>query len=397
MLKKIKLAILVSHPIQYQVPLYKLLAKEESLDLTVLYCSDWGAKIYYDEQFGKNIKWDTPLLDGYKYKVLKNISPFPEPSKYFGLINPQIVDELKNGNYDAIWIHGWNSVTNMLAIMQASNLDIPILIRGDSSIFNEPRFLKKILKKLILKPLFKKVSGFLTIGFCNKEFYESYSVPEEKIFFVPYSIDNDFFISKAKELSSKKAHLKCKYGIPEHCIVILFSGKFIRQKNPVELLKAYELIAKEADVALVFAGDGFLKKALETYIKENNIKNVYFTGFKNQSELPELYALADIFALTSIFDQWGLVINEAMCFSLPVIASNKVGASQDIVKEGINGYIYNSLNVDELVDKLNILVQDKVLREKFGRASFEIISMYSYKEAISGIMDCLEKVMLKNT
>ena len=391
-MKKYKLAILVSHPIQYQAPLYKLLSNEPDIDLTVLFCSDWGLKAYHDEQFGHNVKWDIPLLERYNYKFLKNISPFPNVSKFFGLINPEIIGELKKNNYDAIWIHGWNSFTNWLAMITAFKLNIPVLLRGETSLLQKSGFLKSMIKKLILKNLFKKISAFLSIGTYNAKFYEAYGVPEEKIFLVPYTVNNDFFISKANELIPKKDELKEKHNIPKGLPVILFSGKLIQNKRPLDLLKAYEIVSKEIDVALVYLGDGELRKEIESYIKNHNLKNVYLIGFKNQTELPEFYAMADVFVLPSKLEPWGLVVNEAMCFGLPVIVSDQVGAGGDLVEDGENGYIYPVGNIIELSERLKVLLGGKVLREKIVIAVLEIIKKWSYKEDINSVTKCLKSL-----
>ncbi len=386
---KYKLAVLASHPIQYQAPFYKLLSNE-SVDLTVLFCSEWGLKSYKDTGFGKEVKWDVPLLEGYKYKFLKNISSIPNVSKFFGLINLEIIDELKNNNYDAIWIHGWSSFTNWLAMITAFQLNVPVLMRGETNLLPQVPFWKNTLKKNILKWLFKRVSGFLSIGKYNAEFYEDYEVPKEKIFLVPYIVNNDFFISKANELTPKKFELKKKYGLPKNLPVILFSGKLIGVKRPIDLLKAYEIVSKDVESSLVYLGDGKLRNEIEVYIKAHNLKNVYLMGFKNQTELPELYAMADVFVLPSDFEPWGLVINEAMCFGLPVIISDQIGAGGDLVKDGKNGYVYSSGEINELSDKLKTLLNNNDLREAFGKNSREIISRWSYEEDVKGIEQCFK-------
>ena len=394
MTKHFKLAILVSHPIQYQCPFFKMLVQEANIDLTVLFCSDWGLKTYHDEKFGQSFKWDIPLLDGYKYKFLKNISPLPNVSTFFGLINREIIDELKNNKYDVIWIHGWSNFTNWIAIITAFKLNIPILMRGETNLLQELALVKNFIKKLILKALFNKISGFLSIGIYNTQFYKAYGIPVKKIFFVPYTVNNEFFISKADELIPRKLELKEKYGIPKDLSVILFSGKLIDNKKPVDLLKAYEIVSKEIKAALVYAGDGELRDEMEHYIKTHNLKNVYLMGFKNQMELPEFYAIADIFVLPSRFEPWGLVVNEAMCFSLPVIVSDQVGAGGDLVKGEKNGYIFPAGDIKALSNFLKDLLKDETKQLKFGQNSKEIINKWSYKEDTIGIVNCLKNCNL---
>lgn len=387
--KVYRLAVVVSHPIQYQAPFFRLLAKCPKLDLKVFYCSDRGLKEYKDEGFGQKIKWDIPLLEGYSSKLLTNVSPLPSVSKFWGLINPQIPEELNKGNYDALWIHGWSSFTNWLAMYSAFSMGLPVLLRSETNLLPEISSFKFVFKKAILSRLFKNISGFLSIGRYNTEFYKDFGVPEEKIFLVPYTVDNDFFISKAKELFPKKLGIKNKFNLPRELPVILFSGKLTDVKKPMDLLMTFEMVSKDIKSTLVYLGDGPLRKRLEDYALSKKIKNVYFMGFKNQTELPEFYALADVFVLPSKFEPWGLVVNEAMCFGLPIIVSNKVGASGDLVKNNVNGFIYTLSDVNALAKHLEFLLVNLARREEMGMKSKEIISKWTYKEGVKGLLNCL--------
>ena len=195
-MKKYRLAILDSHPIQYKAPLYHKLALHPKIDLTVYFCSNFGMKAIYDPWFNVKIKWDIPLLSGYKYKFLKNYSPKPSVHSFFGLINPGTIKELFKNKYDAIIVHGYFSFTNWLAFLGAWITKTPILFRGEMPLNQEfliPKWKQKI-KKLILKLLFKIMSGFLAIGKENKKFYMYYGIPLRKIFFTPYCVENERFI-----------------------------------------------------------------------------------------------------------------------------------------------------------------------------------------------------------
>ena len=350
--ERFKLAVLASHPIQYQAPMFRALAKEKEIDLIVFFCSNWGLNEYHDKGFGKNFKWDIPLLGEYPHEFLPNINLLPNPSKFFGLINPSIICKLSTKTFDAVWVYGWASFTNWLAMLSAFAFNIPVLLRGDSNLLQQVGPVKTWLKEKIFKMLFKKISAFLAIGKYNADFYEYYGVPKEKIFLIPYTVDNDFFISRARELILRKSELRKKHGLPLDLPPILFSGKLVSQKRPMDLLKAYAEVKKQIKASLVFVGDGLLRKELETFTKDNNLQHVYFVGFKNQSELPELYAMSDIFVLPSEFEPWGLVVNEAMCFGLPIIVSDKVGAGGDLVKDGENGFIYPSGDIKRLTEIL---------------------------------------------
>ncbi|MBI3590058.1 MAG: glycosyltransferase family 4 protein [Candidatus Melainabacteria bacterium] len=389
---KFHLAVITSHPIQYQAPFFREIAKYPEIDLKVFFCSDWGLKLYKDSGFGQEIKWDILLLDGYNFEFLPNKSPFPNVSRFWGLINPQIIRKIKEENFDAVWVHGWSSFTNLLTVLTAYAKGVPVLLRGESNLLhftNSP--VKNWLKEKILKMLFKKISAFLAIGKYNSEFYESYGVPKEKIYLVPYTVDNDFFFSKAQALLPKKNELKKKFNIPVDLPVILFSGKFISKKNPMDLLSAYVEVEKKTKAALVFVGDGVLRNEMEAFARENQLQYVYFMGFRNQSELPEFYAMSDVFVLPSEFEPWGLVVNEAMCFNLPIIVSDKVGAGGDLLRDGENGFVYPSGNVRELVVILSKLLSNPELIKKMGRCSADIIKYWSYNEGVKGILKYYEQ------
>jgi glycosyltransferase involved in cell wall biosynthesis len=237
--------------------------------------------------------------------------------------------------------------------------------------------------------LFRRISGFLAIGSENKEFYKFYGVSENKIFLTPYAIENERFIEGYEKLINLKDEIKKEIGIPLDKVVILFSGKLIEKKRPMDLLKAFERIDTDSK-ALVYLGDGILRKTLENYVRERNINDVYFFGFRNQNELPKYYVMADIFVLpSSIGETWGLVVNEAMCFHLPVIVSDMVGCGRDLVKVGENGFVYPVADIKKLAVCLLKLLQNSQLRKRMGERSLEIIDRWSYKENVDGILAAL--------
>jgi len=357
----------------------------------VYFCWDFGVKeSTYDSGFGRKIKWDIPLLDGYRFKFLKNFSSNPGSGKWYGEINPGIISEVWRGEYDAILIHGWNCLTKWLAFLVSFLSKTPVFLRGDNPSNQESlkSSFKIKIKKLILGNLFKNISIFLYVGEENKKFFKYYGVSENKLIFCPHAIDNERFLKEAEKIKPNKNEFKKEIGLNKDQTVILFTGKLIEKKHPFDLLKAYQRAANNSSkVALVFVGDGALRPELEKYAKEHNLKNVHFVGFKNQTELPKYYTLADIFILPSgLGETWGLVVNEAMCFGLPIIVSDLVGCGPDLVKYGENGYIFPVRDIKKLTEYLLDLIQNPQKRKKFGKKSFEIIQNYSYEKGIEGIL-----------
>jgi glycosyltransferase involved in cell wall biosynthesis len=385
-MKKYKLAILTAHPIQYQAPLFRKLANHPEIDLMVYFCCDFGVREpAYDKGFGKKIKWDVPLLDGYKYKFLPN----------WFQINLSIITELFRNRYDAVWIYGYASFTNWLAFFGAWISRTPILLRGESHLLTPRPTWRKMIKKYLLKWLFRNISGFLAIGTLNKEYYKHYKVPDEKIFNIPYMVDEDFFKEQSRKWEGRDKMTRKELGLSENSIIILYVGKIFGAKGPgtLDLLKAYHQLTTNS-VALVFVGDGKERIFLEEYAEKQNVKNVIFTGFKNQTEIPKYYGAADIFVLPSYSEQWGVVINEAMYFSNAIIASDQVGAAYDLVQPGKNGYIFPVGNIEVLAEALKKLISNRILLKTMQNNSLKIIKQWSLDECVNGVLSAFNYIKL---
>jgi len=389
--RRFRLAILASHVIQYQAPLFRMLACQPEIELSVFFCSEGGARSYHDKGFGREVKWDVPLLEGYSFEFLPNWSIRPDASEFWGRINPRIILFLRRRKFDAIWVHGWARFTDWMAMLAAFTFKIPVLMRGESNLLLALPPWKSALKRIVLRNLFRRTSAFLAIGRYNADFYRAYGVPKEKIYLIPYAVNNDFFLSQAEKLANCKAELKQELGIAPGVPVVLYSGKLIGKKRPSDLLKAFEYVLKTQKAVLVYVGAGSLEPELKHYAETKHLP-VVFAGFRNQTELPKWFAIADVFVLPSADEPWGLVVNEAMCFSLPIVASDQVGAAGDLVRGGMNGFVFSPGDTRSLSEHLEPLLSDPVLRASFGTKSREIIEHWSYRENVNGILNCLEQL-----
>ena len=306
-------------------------------------------------------------------------------------MNFNITSELRKNKYDAIIVHGWHYFTYWLAFLAAPKRT-RIFLHSEPPLNQEllkPKW-KSWFKKMVMGILFRKVSRFLAIGTQNKAFYKYYGAKDEKIFLTPYAVDNGRLAKNYKKLKSKKEEIKKELSIPSEKTVILFNGKLIEKKRPIDLLKAYEKV-KTDKKTLIFVGDGKLRNSLENYTNKRGLRKVYFVGFKNQTELPKYYAMADILVLPSgVGETWGVVVNEAMCFNLPIVVSDLVGCGKDLVIHGKNGFIFKTGDVEELANYLEKLINDSNLRKEMGDESFEIIKNWDYQADIKAILKALE-------
>lgn len=384
---KYRLAVVTTHPIQYQAPLFRKLALSPQIDLMVYFCSNPGLKGRIDPGFNLPVTWDVPLLEHYPHRFLSNFSWrfIPRPENFWSCLNPGIIPEILKGRYDAVLIHGYSLATHWLAFLTAYFCGLPILLHGETVLHSSSSDFWGV-KKRILSKLFRKITAFLYIGTRSRQFYESFGIPQKQLFFCPYSVDNDFF--KKLHPRADKESIRKKLRIPEKKPVILYAAKFIPRKRPQDCLKAFERISDKA--SLVMVGDGALRSELTEYAAAKKIPRVFFAGFKNQTEIADFYALADVFVLPSFFEPWGVVVNEAMCFGLPVITTDGVASAADLVRHRENGFVYPAGDIDRLSNYLNVLVSSPSERKRMGERSFQMISNWNYDCCVDNILAALE-------
>jgi glycosyltransferase involved in cell wall biosynthesis len=399
--RKLRLAILLSQPVQYFAPLFRQLAQRPEIKLTVIYCSLGGAEAYFDPEFGRTVKWDTPLLEGYRYRVLR--AWWPE--KVQGLLAyfaPSVVREIKASSYDALIVLGWSNFTCWLAFLKVHLESLPLILYGDTNALYErdKRGLKKLLRNWLLHALFRQTSAFLASGTSNRRFYEFHRVPGIKCFDAPFAIDNNFFRNGAQKARARRAEIRSGLGIPANAILLLFVGKLVPHKRPQDVLEVLNALRGEfTNLGAVFVGDGKLRSALEELIAKRNITQAYLLGFRNQSALPALYSTSDVFISSSSLDAKPLVTNEAMACGLPLVVSDRTGVwgPGNLVRHGENGFVYPCGDVQALAKAVRKLAADRELRERMGNRSREIIEQFSTERCAEGIVNALHFACSRST
>lgn len=385
--KSLDIGYLLSHPIQYQSPLIRELSDRDGVSLKVYYCSRDGVSSDSDLGFGANEPWDVPLLEGYEYEFLTNHSPKPDTETIAGQINMEIVRRLKNSSHDVFWIHDYGAITNILALVTATLLDIPTILRAEATLDSQP--LKRGLQYAWLRGCKEFVTAFCSIGTTSQEVYQKIGIDEKRIFTSPYSVDNEFFQRKCTELPSTDS-LREELDITADRPVLLFVGKLIERKQPEMMLSAFLRAVDAGDATLLFVGDGPLRSNLEMQVnRSGRSEDVEFAGFVNYSELPKYYKLSDVFVLPSREENWGLVVNEAMNFGLPIIATNSVGAVDDLVDEK-NGWIIQPDDEAALTQILSESIVSRPSLKPMGEKSLAKIQNWGIQEAANGIIAAAE-------
>lgn len=386
-----RLAIVASHVIQYQDPLFRLLAAEPEIDLEVLYCSRHGLESFRDADMATTLSWDIDLL-GYPHRFLRNASGNLNGG-FWRLVNPGIVLALVSGRYDAvIFMTGWGSFTALLGMLTSRLFRVPFFVYGDSSFPPPEDSLRRRIRAGLLRMLFAITTGFMTSGVLNAEYYRHYGADPRRFFLLPWAIDNERFAREGRAAAGERDALRSRLGINHDSVVFLFSAKLVERKDPFALLKAYERMRHRDRAAVVFMGDGILREPLERYAREHGLAGVHFVGFVNQAAIPKYYAMADVFVLPSLVEPRGAVINEAMACGLPVIVTDRCGSIGDIVLEGENAFIYPAGDAGALAESMTRLVDEPALRERMAQRSREIIDTWTFRRGVEGVKTALAHV-----
>ena len=384
--KPLRLAHLVSHPIHYFAPLYRELASRPEVDLTVHFYSDAPLRGAHDAQFAQPVAFDAPLLDGYRYRFAARASQTPARASS---MRPQldVVRAVARGGYDAVWAHGYAHATTWLALLAAHARGARLLLRDEQTLLHPRAWHRRIVRSTMLKQLYARSYG-LYIGEENRRFLRAHGMRDERMFAARYCVDNAYFSARAAELAPRRAEIRASFGIDDDAPVVLFAGKLIDKKQPLRLIEAFASLRANLPCWLLLAGSGPQREACEALVSRLGVTNVRFAGFLDQTRLPEAYAAADVFVLPSkLHETWGLVVNEAMNFGLPVVVSDKVGCAADLVRPGENGAIVPHDDTRALADAIARLVSDGRLRRAYGARSEAIVRTYSIEAAADGIVE----------
>jgi len=404
MKNKVRLAYLVSHPIQYQAPLLRRIAQEPDIDLTVFFGSDFSVRGYKDEGFGGvGVKWDVPLLEGYRHEFLPALRDNAKAT-VLSPLSHGIVSRLRGAKgeaaFDALWVHGYSTANAMHGMLAAKSLGIPVLLRAESWLRDRERGGPRLAaKQLFFKMLKEMVDGILPIGTLNAAYWRHYLGDDFPLYPMPYAVNNEYFQQRSREAQAGRAELLHELNLDPSRPVILFASKLQTRKRCEDLVEAYKNLSpgpgQEPHPYLVIVGDGEERAALERQAAASGLGGIRFCGFRNQSELPRFFDIATVFVLPSRHEPWGLIVNEVMNAARAVIVSDDVGCQPDLITEGVEGCIFPVGDVAALTDALRRVLATPDTAKLMGQRGLERIRTWSYEEDIRGLRSALATITKK--
>ena len=307
--RPIRLALLAASPVYYQVPLYRRLASDPRIDFTAIFASNEGVRPY-DGGYGRPVTWDVDVLDGYRSVFLRRAGSTVISGSFLALRDPDVVPLLVRGEYDVLWLHGYNYLTHALAVLAQRARGGRVLFREDQTLLHPRPAWKRAVKEPALRLLFRQGDA-LSVGSENRRWFAHYGVPESRLFFAPYAVENERMQAEAQALRGRRSELREQFGIAEAGgAVILTVSRLIPKKQPLLLLEAFRRVRARRRCTLLVVGSGELEGEMRRRVREQQIPDVVFAGFLNRSEVASAYAVADVFALASReHETWGLVVN----------------------------------------------------------------------------------------
>ena len=402
--RKYRLLLVCSHPIQFSAPQWRLMAQHPQLDITMAFCSLQGAEPGIDPEFGVEVVWDVPLLEGYRFLRVPNKSPMPGLGRFFGLINPGLWKLVREGEFDAVLVYGYAYLSYWIAIVAAKSASVPIILATDSVRLTSAFggwWWKRFLKRPIIQFIYRHVANTIAVpSTATRQFLRSLGVSEERMVLTHYTVNNEYFLYLSGR--ANREAIRQTWKIPEGALVILYCAKLLPRKRPQDVIAAFAHL-RDLDPTLydstylVLAGEGPLHQKLESEVKGRGLApRIRFLGFVNQSNLPGVYASSDLFVLPSEHEPWGLVVNEAMACGLPVVVSDRVGARLDLVVPGVTGEVYPVADTMALATTIQRLLSDPDQLNRMRDTARARLSTWTYREHVQGVVEAVARAAQKS-
>lgn len=368
--RRLRVAFVVSHPIQYFVPLYQSLAQRNDVSIKVFFTWHAAKAAVQDSGFRIPVAWDIPVNEGYEYELVPNLAADPGTHHFLGLTNPTLVECVSAWGPDVVHVTGWAWLSHLQALRTFSRVRLPTLFRGDSHLLDESRTGPRWwLKREVLKRVYAWPNAFLAVGSANRAYYEALGVSAHRLVDCPHCIDVARFAQPAEELEAKAVAWRRGLGVADEDRVLLYAGKFEPKKQPLELMRAV-LNLGDPTVVLIMVGSGELENEVRS-LAALHPKRFLILPFQNQSRMPLVYRLGDLFVLPSAYGEtWGLAVNEAMASGRAVLVSDHVGCARDLV-DPCCGRIFSWDEPDALSRAIMKMLHDRAALRKMGRAATE--------------------------
>lgn len=366
-----RIAFVTEVPTSYRDPLFARISREPDLEIEVIYCTeredgrDWLVeKQTFPHHFLKSYSLWARKRDGFVLKA-----------------SPGVWRRLSEGRIDAVITGGYLQPTMQLAMLWCKLHEVPYLILSESHNLNRRPFLRRFFKTPLIRAAVSGAASFLVMSARSRDYLVSYGADPDRIFRFPNTPDVAELQRQVLKWKAQRQDVRRELGLGAGT-VILYLGRLVEAKDVQLLLRAFQILEDKCPGAeLVIAGEGPQRAILENLARDLGLRRCHFLGLVQPDDAPRIYAVADIFALPSREEPWGVVVLEAMACGLPVVVSDKVGA-RDLVDEGDTGFVLPAGDARVWADALGALEADPARRLRLGANGAETIRRNDYEMCV---------------
>jgi len=301
----------------------------------------------------------------------------------------KLLRTLNKENFDIVYLGGYSEFAYWIALLYSKIKKKTVILEMDSNRYNIG---KKRFYKVLFKKIFVKLCDYgITYGALSKAYFMFLGMSENRIIIKPNVTDNEYWINEAIKYKNKRLEIIKFEGLKENNFI--YVGRFSKEKNLFFLLKAFYELKQETESenwGLILLGGGPLEIDLKEFVRNKNIKDVFFIPFKQKEELPKYYSISDVLVLPSLSETWGIVVNEAMASGLIPVISKRCGALNIITDS--NGFLFEPTEINELIAIMKNIINNEIsvglLKKEVGNS----VKKFTAESSAGKIIELIELI-----
>jgi glycosyltransferase involved in cell wall biosynthesis len=369
-----RVTVVSPEPTPYRGPLFDRIAAREDIDLTVIY----AARTVAGRTWSVDLHHRAVFLRGARVPGSRRLFRHDYP------VTPGIRRALAQARPDVVVVSGWSTFASQAAVVWMRARRVPLVLLVESHDVGPRAGWRRRVKRAVVPALVRAADTFLVVGSLARDSLVSYGAPPESIRVFANTVDVDAWHRRAEELRERRGELRIAAGVGEDDVLVLSVGRLVRDKGLDTLVRAVGAAGVER-LAIAVAGSGPRRDDLARLAEELGVR-LRLLGDLPEAKLAEAYVAADVFALLSLHEPWGVVVNEAAASGLPLVLSDRVGAGADLLHHAENGFLVPAEDVPGATAALRRLVEDATLREQAGARSRELARGWGYERSIENFV-----------
>src|SRR5437764_514290 len=372
--ESIRVTVVSPEPTPYRAPLLDRVAVRPEVDLHVIYAArtvaarTWAVELNHRHSF----------LHGLRIPAASRVLHHDYP------VSPGIWRALSRTEPNVAVVSGWSTFASQAAIAWCRAHSIPYVLLVESHDVGPRAGWRRAVKGAIVPSLVRNAAGVLVVGTLARDSVVARGASPDRVHVFANTIDVEDWERRAALLADRRGELRTQLGARANDVVVLSAGRLAREKGTETLIRAAAAI-DDPHVLVAIAGEGPERHTLSRLAAELGVR-LRLPGELDADSLFDAYVAADVFALLSRRESWGVVVNEAAASSLPLLLTDQVGAARDLLREGENGVLVSAGDVAAAAEGLRRLAADPELRRRFGKRSRELARGWGYETSVENFV-----------